>query len=176
MYGDTKQAGEFYWLGFLDTLSGIDKYNLFVDVSVPDNFTITAAYITLRHIPISADMQDGSKVYGYARNVKCYLANMDGEAYISAQELSEYYAQLDGISYDEIEDCFDTSNNSFTADVASANNLNITEVISKDIGDKIEKHCRIKIATTNPTPTTAKACFEQTGFVYAFVSVYGYLQ
>lgn len=176
MYGDRKQAGGYYWLGFLDTSSGIDKYDAFIDVSVPDNFTITSAYITLRHVPTEVYMSNGSKVYGYARNVKCYLADMNAEAYVSMQEMSEYSSQFGGINFDEIKDCFNNTTNSFTAEVPNADKLNITEVVSKDIGDKIQKHCRIKIATTDATPAAAKDCFAKTGFVYAFISVFGYLQ
>jgi len=175
-FGEGNHAGEYYWLGFLDTFQGIDKYSMFIDISIPDNFTITSAYITLRHIPIDVNMSDGSEVYGYARNVKCYLADMEAEAYVSMQEMSEYSAQIDGINYEEIENCFNNSKNSFTAEVPNKDKLNITEVISEDIGDKIQKHCRIKIATTDSTPTTAKNCFAKTGFVYAFISVFGYLQ
>ena len=177
IYGNIKSAGEYYMLGFMpDYVTASDKYDLFIDVSMPDDFKIVSAYIVLRHIPDLTYMTDNSKVYGYARNVKCYLANMDGDAYVEGQERSEYAAQIDGISYSEILECFNNSSNNFTANVPSASNLKVTQVVSKDIGSKIEKHCRIKIATTNSIPSAAKECFAQTGWVYAQLNVYGYMQ
>ena len=176
-YGNIKSSGEYYMLGFVpDYVTASDKYDLFIDVSVPDNFTIVSAYIVLRHIPYSVSMSDGSTVYGYTRNVKCYLSNMEGDAYVEGYEQSEYSSKLDGISYDEISECFDNSSNSFTASVPSSTNLKVTQITSKDIGSKIKKHCRIKVATTNSIPSEAKNCFAQTGWVYAQLNVYGYMQ
>ena len=175
--GDAKRAGEYYMLGFMyDSISGTEKYNLFIDVVVPDKFKITKAYITLRHIGEMMDMIDGSTVYGYARNVKCYVAKMDGDVYVAGGEGSEFFPQFNGISYDEISNCFNNSSNIFTANVASKENLKVTQVISNDIADKITKNCRIKIATTNSIPSDAKDCFAQTGYVWAAINIYGYLQ
>lgn len=174
--GDTKNAGEYLWLGFMPGyVSAADKYDLFIDISVPSNFTITSAYLTLRHIPIKMNMKNGTTVYGYVRNVKAYIADMSSSAYVEGDEQSEYQAQLEGIYYNEISSCFNNSNNNFTAAVPSANNLKVTEVTSKDIASKIKKKCRIKIATTNSVPSSAKDCFAQTGFVFAQLNVYGYL-
>lgn len=175
--GDTKNAGEYLWLGFMpDYGAPADKYDLFIDISVPSNFTITSAYLTLRHIPTKTYMQDGTTVYGYVRNVKAYIADVSGTAYVEGGERSEYKAQLEGIYYNEISNCFNNSNNNFTATVPSANNLKVTEVTSKDIASQIKKNCRIKIATTNSIPAAAKDCIEQTGFVWAAINIYGYLQ
>lgn len=175
--GDTKNAGEYLWLGFMPGyVSAADKYDLFIDISVPSNFTITSAYLTLRHIPIKMNMKNGTTVYGYVRNVKAYIADMSSSAYVEGDEQSEYQAQLEGIYYNEISSCFNNSNNNFTAAVPSANNLKVTEVTSKDIASKIKKKCRIKIATANSIPAAAKDCFAQTGFVWAAINVYGYLQ
>lgn len=175
--GDTKNAGEYLWLGFMPGyVSAADKYDLFIDISVPSNFTITSAYLTLRHIPIKMNMKNGTTVYGYVRNVKAYIADMSSSAYVEGDEQSEYQAQLEGIYYNEISSCFNNSNNNFTAAVPSANNLKVTEVTSKNIASKIKKKCRIKIATANSIPAAAKNCFAQTGFVWAAINVYGYLQ
>lgn len=175
--GDTKSAGEYLWLGFMPGyVTSADKYNLYIDISVPNNFTITSAYLTLRHIPIKMNMKNGTTVYGYVRNVKAYIADMSSSAYVEGDEQSEYQAQLEGIYYNEISSCFNNSNNNFTAAVPSANNLKVTEVTSKDIASKIKKKCRIKIATANSIPAAAKNCFAQTGFVWAAINVYGYLQ
>ncbi len=175
-YGDLKSAGEYYMLGFMpDYVSASDKYNLFIDVVIPNNFKITTAYITLRHIPTLIDMLDGSTVYGYVRNVKCYLTSMDGNVYVAGGERSESFPQFSGIFYNEILNCFNNSSNNFTANVPSKNNLKITQVTSKDISSKINKNCRIKIATANSTPSAAKDCFAQTGYIFAQLNVYGYL-
>lgn len=175
--GDTKSAGEYWWLGFIPGyVSSADKYSLYIDISVPSNFTITSAYLTLRHIPIKMNMRNGTTVYGYVRNVKAYIADMSSSAYVEGDEQSEYQAQLEGIYYNEISSCFNNSRNNFTAAVPSASNLKVTEVTSKDIASKIKKKCRIKIATTNSIPSAAKDCFAQTGFVWAAINIYGYLQ
>ena len=175
--GDSKSAGEYWWLGFIPGyVSSADKYSLYIDISVPSNFTITSAYLKLRHIPTKTSMKSGSTVYGYARNVKCYIAETSNNVYVQGEEQSEYKSEFGGITYNEILDCFNSSNNSFTAEVPSSSNLKVTEVVSKNIASKIKKNCRIKIATTNSIPSVAKDCFAQTGFVWAAINIYGYLQ
>ena len=91
-------------------------------------------------------MKSGSTVYGYARNVKCYIAEISNNVYVQGEEQSEYKSEFGGIYYNEITGCFNNSNNSFTPAVPSANNLKVTEIVSKDIASKIQKNCRIKIA------------------------------
>lgn len=175
--GDSKSAGEYWWLGFIPGyVSSADKYSLYIDISVPSNFTITSAYLKLRHIPTKTSMKSGSTVYGYARNVKCYIAEISNNVYVQGEEQSEYKSEFGGIYYNEITGCFNNSNNSFTPAVPSANNLKVTEIVSKDIASKIQKNCRIKIATTNSIPSAEKDCFAQTGFVWAAINIYGYLQ
>ena len=175
--GDSKSAGEYWWLGFIPGyVCSADKYSLYIDISVPSNFTITSAYLKLRHIPTKTSMKSGSTVYGYVRNVKCYIAEISNNVYVQGEEQSEYKSEFGGITYNEILDCFKSSNNSFTAEVPSSSNLKVTEVVSKNIASKIKKNCRIKIATTNSIPSVAKDCFAQTGFVWAAINIYGYLQ
>ncbi len=177
VYGDIKSAGEYFMLGFVpDDITAQDKYNLFIDVAIPDNFTIMSAYITLRHIPDKVTMIDNSIVYGYARNVKCYIADLNGNAYVEGYQQSEYSIQLSGLSYNEIANCFNNSSNSFTPSVPNSNNLKVTQITSKDIGSSIGKKSRIKIATSNPNPNTIKNCFAETGWIYAALNIYGYLQ
>lgn len=174
--GDTKLAGEYNWLGFYDLgYMGKDKYDLFIDVSVPDNFNISQAYITLRHIPILTTMISDSEVYGYARNVKCYIGGIEGQAYVEAYEASEYFPKIQGINYSEIKNCFNNSSNSYTFPKPSQNNLQVSQVITQNIASQILKHSRIKISTTNSTPSSTTECSEQSGFVYAQLNIYGYL-
>lgn len=175
-WGDSKKAGEYNWLGFMDSDSmGKDKYNIFIDVCIPDNFNISFAYITLRHIPLVMNMNAGSKVYGYARNIKCYIGEIEGRAYVEGYENSEYFPDLSGIGFSEITNCFNASNNSYTPSASSQGNLKVSQVITKDIANQLSKHSRIKIATTNSTPSNKNNCFAQSGFVYAQLNVYGYL-
>lgn len=175
-WGDSKKAGEYNWLGFMDSDSmGKDKYNIFIDVCIPDNFNISFAYITLRHIPLVMNMNAGSKVYGYARNIKCYIGEIEGQAYVEGYENSEYFPDLSGIGFSEITNCFSASNNSYTPPASSQSNLKVSQVITKDIANQLSKHSRIKIATTNSTPSNKNNCFAQSGFVYAQLNVYGYL-
>ena len=128
-------------------------------------------------------MNDGSTAYGYVRDIKCLLADMGGEVYVEGYERSEYNINIGGIKFNEIENCFDNSGNAFTANIPSENSLKVTEVVSQNIGDKIKKHSRIKITTTDPTPTytgdnsaIAKKCAEQTGFVFACINIFGFMQ
>lgn len=175
--GDAKLAGEYNWLGFYDLdYQGKDKYNLFIDVCIPDNFNISQAYITLRHIPFVQNMLSGSKIYGYARNIKCYIGEVEGQAYVEGYEGSEFFPDITGISFQEITNCFNNSSNNYTPTQPSQNNLQVSQVITKNIASKLLKHSRIKIATTNSIPSTASECFAQSGFVYAQLNVYGYLQ
>ncbi len=175
-WGDTKKAGEYNMLGFMSSeLTGTDKYNIYIDVVIPDNFTVISAYITLRHIPYFVSMEDNSVAYGYARNVKCYVSEIDGSISVSGYEGSEYYPELSGINFSEITACFNTTNNTFTPVKPTSSNYNVEEIKTNNIASQIANNSRIKIATTNSNPSTAKACFEQTGFVFAQLNVYGYL-
>ena len=177
LWSDTKKAGEYNMLGFMDSdLTGKDKYNIYIDVIIPENFKVTSAYITLRHIVSITTMQDGTNIYGYARNIKCYIGKAEGNIYVPGYERSEYYPQLNGISFSEISKCFNTSNNNFTPTVPTSSNYNVKEITTNNIASQLMKKSRIKIATTNSTPSTSKACLEQTGFVFAQLNVYGYMQ
>lgn len=177
LWSDTKKAGEYNMLGFLDSdITGKDKYNIYIDVIIPENFKITSAYITLRHIASITTMQDGTNIYGYARNIKCYIGKVEGNICVPGYERSEYHPQLNGISFSEISKCFNTSNNKFTPTAPTSSNYNVKEVTTNNIASQLMKKSRIKIATTNSTPSTSKACLEQTGFVFAQLNVYGYMQ
>ena len=175
--GIVKKAGEYNMLGFENSqLTGIDKFNIYIDVLIPENFKIETAYITLRHIPYLISMQDGTKVYGYSRNIKCYVGKIEGKIGVPGYEGSEYYPELNGINFSEISKCFDTSNNTFTPVTPTSNSYKIEEKITNNIASQITKKARIKIATINSKPTTTKECFNQTGFVFAQLNVYGYMQ
>ena len=172
-----KEAGEYNMLGFeYSQLTGIDKYNIYIDVSIPENFNVLSAYITLRHIPYLVSMQNNTKVYGYSRNIKCYVGNIDGKISVQGYEGSEYYPELNGINFSEISKCFNTTNNTFTPTAPTSGNYGPIEITTNNISSQLTKKSRIKIATTNSNPSAAKACFEQTGFVFAQLNVYGYLQ
>lgn len=177
VYFDTKSAGEYKMLGYMpEDISNSDKYNICIDVSIPDNFTIVSAYILLRHIPYLVEMKDGTEVYGYARNIKCYIERVDGKIYVPGLEGSEYNPNLNGVTYSEISNCFNTSDNSYTPTAPTSSNYKVEEKITNNIAAKIIKKSRIKISSTNPIPSTAKGCFEQTGFVFAQLNVFGYMQ
>lgn len=177
LWSDTKKAGEYNMLGFMDSdITGKDKYNIYIDVIIPENFKITSAYITLRHIASITTMLDGTNVYGYARNIKCYIGKVEGNICVPGYESSEYLPQLNGISFSEISKCFNTSNNNFTPIAPTSSNYNVKEITTNNIASQLMKKSRIKIATTNSTPSTSKACLEQTGFVFAQLNVYGYMQ
>ena len=177
VWGDKKSAGEYDMLGFVyDDLTGEDKYNIYIDVSIPDEFTIVSAHILLRHIPYLTSMQDNTTAYGYARNIKCYIGKVEGAICVPGYEGSEYYPELNGVSYSEITSCFSTTNNDYTATEPTSSSYTVEEKITNDIASQIIKKSRIKIASTDSIPSTAKACFEQTGFVFAQLNVYGYMK
>lgn len=177
VWGDKKAAGEYDMLGFIhDDLTGEDKYNIFIDVSIPDNFTIVSANILLRHIPYLTAMQDGTTAYGYARNIKCYIGKVEGSISVPGYEGSEYYPELNGVNYSEIKSCFGTTNNNYTPAAPTSSNYKVEEKTTNNIASQILKKSRIKIASTNSIPSTAKASFEQTGFIFAQLNVYGYMQ
>ena len=177
LWGDKKSAGEYEMLGFVyDALTGEDKYNIFIDVSIPDEFTIVSAHILLRHIPCLTAMQDNTTAYGYARNIKCYIGQVEGKICVPGYKASEYYPELNGITFSEIKSCFGTTNNSYTPTAPTSSSYKVEEKITNNIASQIIKKSRIKIATTNSIPSTAKECFQQTGFVFAQLNVYGYMQ
>lgn len=174
---DTKSAGEYEMLGYMpEDISSSDKYNIYIDVVIPNNFTIISAYILLRHIPYLVEMKDKTIACGYARNIKCYIAKIDGKLYVPGLEGSGYHPDINGVAYSEISNCFNASNNSYTPVVPTTSNYKVEEKITNNIASQIQKKSRIKISSTNPIPSTAKGCFEQTGFVFAQLNVFGYMQ
>lgn len=177
VWGDKKSAGEYEMLGFVyHEVTGEDKYNIYIDVSIPDEFTIVSAHILLRHIPYLTSMQDNTTAYGYARNIKCYIGKAEGSICVPGYEGSEYYPELNGITFSEITNCFGTTNNNYTPTAPTSSSYKVEEKMTNNIASQIIKKSRIKIATTNSIPSTAKECFQQTGFVFAQLNVYGYMQ
>ena len=181
VFGYSSSAGEYDMLGFMyDEYSGtdqsVDKRYICIDVSIPDEFTIVSAYITLRHIPYIVAMNDGTTAYGYARNIKCYTGKVEGKMCVAGSEGSEYFPDINGLTYSEITNCFGTTNNNYTPTAPTSSSYKVEEKITNNIASQISKKSRIKIATTNSAPSTAKSCFQQTGFVFAQLNVYGYMQ
>ena len=178
--GDIKSLGEYNMLGFLkDTEDSYpapgEKYNVYIDVMIPKNFNVVSAYITLKHIPFIMGMSDGTIINGYARNIKCYVSKNEGTLWVSGEESSFMASHLEGMSFSEIPNCFNTANNAFTPNAPTSNRRELQEITTKNIASQITNNIRIKIATSNPNPSTRKACFEQSGFVSAQLNVYGYL-
>lgn len=175
--GDEKSAGEYKLLGFShDNIIGNDKYNIFIDYYIPSNFRVVSAYITLRHIPYKITMNDNSIIMGYARNIKCFNGSANGSICIPGYESSEYNpGVMEGLTYSEINNCFNNNDNKFTPEEPNLANYGIEQIITNDIGNQLSTSGRIKIATQNSIPSTVRECYEETGFIYAQLNVYGYI-
>lgn len=174
--GDSKSTGEYNYIGYLfNTYMGVDKYDIYIDYTVPEDFVITSAYITLRHLGFKIYTNE-QQYYGNARSVKIYLADFSGEAYVNAEIDGEYSEDLSGITYEEVENAFDNETNTYNPTQITENNLKIEEVTTNDISSVLNKSSRIKIATTNSEePNSTLEALQKGGFISAQLNIWGYL-
>ena len=183
IYGDKLCAGDFYLLGFEPkayTGQVVDKYNIFIDVNIPSNFIVAGAYITMTHVPQHINVPSGSiystagDYYGYVRNVQISVGEMSGEASVEAMEGSEWLPYINVSTYETIMNAYGSGVSTYTFPSASADNLKFSKITTNDISEYLTNNCQIKIETTDNTPTD-EACYKQSGWVYAFLNIYGYL-
>ena len=88
--------GGYQKLGFSTDMEQLVNQNVFLDVYIPQEFTIIGAYLTLQHCSVDWFGGTDTPVSGYARNIRIYKAtgsyradNSLGELVISQANLEE---------------------------------------------------------------------------------------
>ena len=179
--GYTRRAGEYDALGFYySDITGFvekDRYSVYIDCSLPNNFIVSSAYLTIKHISQSVSTGEGSFIgCGYARRIKASISDMEGQAFLQTFIDSDFYPTLNGINYTDMQNVFNTSDNTYTPSVPSQNNMKLDTVVSNDIGSLLSSKCRIKLTSANNEPNSAQDAELNTGYISAQLNVYGYLQ
>lgn len=154
-------------------------------VTIPNNFTIDRAVVTLIHNPLnfwsmtSAEDEEGQWFWGYSRNIGIYTADLD-EYYMGYA--GEYSTTTPSMTI--IKNAFgenDTWQPSVANDTTHSNEI----ITSVDIKDRLEagKTNRIIIASDDNPPERIDDfyqdqinCTKMTGRVYAIIDIFGYIK
>lgn len=148
-----------------------------VEVYIPENFTITSAYVILQHTPVLWEGYDPSlaqdySVWGYPRNVKLYKATGNENYQFNLSYLSSFNVFTNNISVEEIKNVFGT--NGYTPTNHSGSNYETK--ISTDISNQLSKgYQRLIIRSADAIPSNIKGCATKTGVAKASVVVIGFV-
>lgn len=152
------------------------KTGIALNFVIPDNFTVTNAYVTLAHSRVNFFQMGGGEVIGYCRNVKLYKTNGNHSAKIySTAHATSGYTQVGQLSGNEIPSAFGA--NGYTA---SNSNSDTTEIVrSIDIKNYISNgNNTLFINTTDSTSSTQMDTSDansKTGAIQMTIDVIGYM-
>lgn len=152
------------------------KTGIALNFIIPDNFTVTNAYVTLAHSRVNFFQMGGGEVIGYCRNVRLYKTNGNQSAKIySTAHATSGYTQTGQLSGSEIPGAF--GSNGYTA---SNSNSDTTETVrSIDIKDYISNgNNTLFINTTDSTNSSQMNTADansKTGAIQMTVDVIGYM-
>ena len=152
------------------------KTGIALNFVIPDNFTVTNAYVTLAHSRVNFFQMGGGEVIGYCRNVKLYKTNGNQSAKIySTAHATSGYTQVGQLSGNEIPSAFGA--NGYTA---SNSNSDTTEIVrSIDIKNYISNgNNTLFINTTDSTSSTQMDTSDansKTGAIQMTIDVIGYM-
>lgn len=152
------------------------KTGIALNFIIPDNFTVTNAYVTLAHSRVNFFQMGGGEVIGYCRNVKLYKTNGNQSAKIySTAHATSGYTQVGQLSGNEIPSAFGA--NGYTA---SNSNSDTTEIVrSIDIKNYISNgNNTLFINTTDSTSSTQMDTSDansKTGAIQMTIDVIGYM-
>lgn len=152
------------------------KTGIALNFIIPDNFTVTNAYVTLAHSRVNFFQMGGGEVIGYCRNVRLYKTNGNQSAKIySTAHATSGYTQTGQLSGSEIPGAF--GSNGYTA---SNSNSDTTEIVrSIDIKNYISTgNNTLFINTTDSTSSTQMNTADansKTGAIQMTIDVIGYM-
>ncbi|MBP3463678.1 MAG: hypothetical protein J6K45_04270 [Clostridia bacterium] len=170
-------------LGFLvlSNTAGGQNYgyaDVSLDFTIPNNFTIVSAYVTLHHTPALWSVYNESTgnmddVWGYARNLKLYKVNQNSNYEFHMTYGSEYEYADSSMSLTEITNAFESS--SYQPTNISGNSIDTKQTI--DIKNSISKgHNKLVIRSSDSTPMNdEKTCCSKTGMARAEITIIGYI-
>lgn len=142
------------------------KDSLEFNFDIPDNFTMTNAYIKLEHMPLINRGVDMSDTTGYCRNLKLYKATTqsNGKVIINWSYGERSYSNT---NFEEIV-------NAFGSDGFTGSDDGYTYAISQDISQDITKgNNMLRIQTGNNLGTFD---YKKCGAARATLYVYGYIK
>ena len=143
--------------------------------SIPENFTVTAAYATIMHTPISWMDTSGNTVNGYSRNIKLYKTSSPQASKMYMAYASGMAEEPDEMSGTEIANAF--GSDGYTASNTSGNS--VQSVRSIDIKSHIVKGLNTLFlkttGTTSSTSTNSTDMCSKTGLGRLIIDVYGYM-
>ena len=143
--------------------------------NIPENFTVTAAYATIMHTPISWMDTSGNTVNGYSRNIKLYKTSSPQASKMYMAYASGMAEEPDEMSGTEIANAFGSGG--YTATNTSGNS--VQSVRSIDIKNHIVKGLNTLFlkttGTTSSTSTNSTDMCSKTGLGRLIIDVYGYM-
>lgn len=143
--------------------------------NIPENFTVTAAYATIMHTPISWMDTSGNTVNGYSRNIKLYKTSSPQASKMYMAYASGMAEEPDEMSGTEIANAF--GSDGYTASNTSGNS--VQSVRSIDIKSHIVKGLNTLFlkttGTTSSTSTNSTDMCSKTGLGRLIIDVYGYM-
>ena len=143
--------------------------------NIPENFTVTAAYATIMHTPISWMDTSGNTVNGYSRNIKLYKTSSPQASKMYMAYASGMAEEPDEMSGTEIANAFGSGG--YTASNTSGNS--VQSVRSIDIKSHIVKGLNTLFlkttGTTSSTSTNSTDMCSKTGLGRLIIDVYGYM-
>lgn len=154
------------------------KESLFIDVFIPENFTIVSAYLTLSIFPLRILNNGQEQGYGFAKKIKLYKSDMFGNMYADWNVGSGFRVETNE-NYIELKNAL--TDGSYTPDL---NKKELQTIKSIDIGKNLNLgNSRLKIETANSTPPynqdyiqNQMNCDFESCFASAKLNVIGYIK
>lgn len=144
-----------------------------IDFSIPENFEIVQAYITLYHTPIYWYEYSHGEFWGYARNLKLYKASLNRNYKFCMATASEYMTELPNYSLSLVENAFGSE--SYTASNKSDNTIETKQSINlKDI--ILKGNNKLVVRSDDSIPNDDYNCCLKTGACRAVIDIIGYMK
>lgn len=148
--------------------------------TIPSNFTIVSAYVSLYHIPCYHSINESGTInyyWGYSRNNKLYKKTQTGFYLEVNSYMIPYYADLTASEvYQNATSTNAFGSSGWTASVADATTHNAETTYSSDISTRLTagETGTLIIKTTDSTPSTVGSSLTKTGQGFATLIVIGY--
>jgi len=148
-----------------------------VEVYIPDNFTVTSAYVILQHTPVfwegyDEPLQKEYNTWGYAKNVKLYKAIGNENYQFNLAYLSNFNVYTNNIRVEEIQNAF--GKNGYTP--SNHSGATYETAISINIGEHLKVgYQRLIVRSADAIPNNLSNCAENTGVAKASVVVIGFV-
>lgn len=168
------------------TYTGWQNLNDLIDYYIPNNFTVTEAYVLLNCTPLLAPIDQNTTVIGLPKELKLFSVSGVGNDQLSYYWNGSVYITRDGsINGTEVESAF--GKETYTPNISNMGD--VSQVISKNIGQYLLRGQQANLTLTTTTtpppfelneydaPTTASiinAC-QKTGATKMRLYVYGYM-